>query len=212
MKLTLYNQCRSGPSHRVRIALALKGLGYDYVPIDIRRGAQHSDDFVSLNPQGLVPALCVDGRVLTQSGPIIEWLEEQHPSPSLFPADAWDRAIVRSMSAVIGSDIQPLNNLRVQAHLRERLSIDDQRISAWVFRWMADGFTALERLVERHRGDYCFGDNPTTADVYLVPQVCMAERLGFDMSAYPVLSALASFAQTHPAFRTARPEIQPDWS
>jgi maleylpyruvate isomerase len=212
MKPTLYNQCRSGPSYRVRIALEMKGIEYRYVAVDIRSGAQRSDDFLSLNPLGLVPALQVDGRTLTQSGAIIEWLEETYPQPALLPTDSWDRAIVRGMAALIGADIQPLNNLRVQSHLRDRLGIDDARVQDWVARWIDEGFGALEKMVRQHRGMYCFGDLPTLADIYLVPQAGMARRLGLDVSGYRALAEIAETAGRHPAFQAARPDAQPDWT
>ncbi len=212
MKLALYNQCRSGPSHRVRIALALKGIDYDYVAVDIRAGEQHSDEFLSVNPQGLVPALKVDGQILTQSGAIIEWLEERFPTPALLPADAWGRSVVRSMAAVIGGDIQPINNLRIQAHLRNRFAADDNGIRDWVHRWIREGFDALQILVERHGEGWCFGDVPTLADIYLVPQAGFAKRFAFDMSHYSTLCQVVDTASDHPAFAAARPEAQSDWS
>ena len=208
----LFNQCRSGPSHRVRIVLTLKCVEYQYIAIDIRAGKQREDAYLAINPQGLVPALKADGRILTQSGPIIEWLEETYPEPALLPDNPWERAMVRSMASVIGSDTQPLNNLRVRSHLRDRLHIDSRDIEEWAFRWIAEAFDALEHMVAQFGDGFCFGDSPTLADVYLVPQVAMSGRLGFDMTPYPRLTEVATVAGQHPAFHAARPEAQPDWS
>ena len=212
MTAILYNQCRSGPSYRVRIALAFKNIEYRYVAVDIRAGAQRAQEFLAINPQGLVPAFDTGNQTLTQSGAIIEWLEDCFPHPPLFPEDPGARATVRAMAAIIGSDTQPLNNLRVQSHLRGRLNGGETSMKEWVFRWFREGFEALEILVSRHGDGYCFGDRPTVADVYLVPQVAMAERLEFDMVAYPNLIAASHLCRQHPAFYAARPEAQPDWS
>lgn len=212
MTPTLYNQCRSGPSYRVRIALALKNVRYRYVAVDIRAGEQRSPEFLAINPQGLVPAIDTGKRVLTQSGAIIEWLEDRFPQPSLFAEDPEANAVIRGMAAIIGSDMQPLNNLRVQSHLRDRLHSNEAVIKEWIWRWFEEGFEALESLVSTYGDGYCFGNRPTVADVYLVPQVAMSERLGFDISAYPNLAAASKLAGRHPAFRAARPEVQPDWS
>lgn len=211
MKLVLYNQCRSGPSHRVRIALALKGVDYEYVPVDLRGGAQRSDEFLAVNPQGLVPVLIADDQVLTQSSAILEWLEERFPLPPLLPEDHRERAIVRGMAALIGSDIQPLNNLRVQAHLRDRFKLTEDNVRQWVHKWIAEGFDALERRIEQFGGTFCFGDLPTLADVYLVPQVGFARRQQFDLSPYPRIIRVADNADRHEAFLAATPSAQPDW-
>ncbi|MCP5144423.1 MAG: maleylacetoacetate isomerase [Gammaproteobacteria bacterium] len=212
MKLTLYNQCRSGPSHRVRIALAMKGIDYEYVAIDLRAGAQRSDGFRKINAQGFVPALDVDGVVLTQSSAILEWIEESFPAPPLLPADPLARAHVRSMAAVIGSDVQPLNNLRIQACLRDELHAGDAHVRQWVQRWIAEGFDVLEQRIERFGGTFSFGDQPTLADIYLIPQVGMADRQGFDRSSYPRIAAVCTNAARHEAFAAADPARQPDWS
>jgi maleylpyruvate isomerase len=192
--------------------MAIKNLAYEYVAVDLRAGEQSSEKFRSVNPQGLVPALIVDDQVLTQSSAIIEWLEERFPSPSLLPQDPWDRAIVRSMAATISSDIQPLNNMRVQAHLREQLDAADEYIERWVHRWIREGFDALEMQLQRHAGSFGFGDRPTLVDVYLVPQAGMAERLGFDLAPYPRLLEVVQNAGQHAAFLAAQPAAQPDWN
>jgi maleylpyruvate isomerase len=210
MKPVLYNQCRSGPSYRVRIALNLKGVAFDYVAIDLAGGEQRGPAYTDLNPQGLVPSLKIDGALLTQSGAILEYLEERFPAPPLLPAGATDRALVRGMAAVIGSDIQPLNNLRIQAHLKSS-GADEKALSAWTSRWIAEGFSALEALVARHGGAFCFGDSVTLADLYLVPQVTTALRLNVDVVRYTRLWDVFQRAGELPAFAAARPNLQPDW-
>ena len=148
--MILHGYWRSGAAYRTRIALELKGLTYEQRGVDLRTGAQRSEAFVALNPQGMVPALEVDGAVLTQSPAILEWLEEAHPVPPLLPAAPVDRAHVRAMAALIGCDIHPLNNLRVGKALREAFGADQAAVDAWAARWIRPGFEALERLVGVH--------------------------------------------------------------
>jgi maleylpyruvate isomerase len=208
--MTLHGYWRSGAAWRTRIALALKGLEYDQQGVDLRTGAQRSDAFVALNPQGMVPALEVDGAVLTQSPAILEWLEETHPLPPLLPADPVARAQVRAMAALIGCDIHPLNNLRVGKALRESFGADQAAVDAWAERWIAPGFAALEALVVRHGAGWCFGDVPTLADCYLIPQIYSARRFNVPLDAFPRLLAVDSAAAAHPAFAAAHPDRQPD--
>ena len=208
--MTLHGYWRSGAAWRTRIALALKGLEYDQRGVDLRTGAQRSDAFVALNPQGMVPALEVDGAVLTQSPAILEWLEETHPLPPLLPADPVARAQVRAMAALIGCDIHPLNNLRVGKALRESFGADQAAVDAWAERWIAPGFAALEALVVRHGAGWCFGDVPTLADCYLIPQIYSARRFNVPLDAFPRLLAVDSAAAAHPAFAAAHPDRQPD--
>jgi maleylpyruvate isomerase len=181
--MKLYNFFRSGSSHRLRIALRLKGLACDYVPVDLRTEQHLSADFKALNPQGLVPALENQGTVLIQSPAIIEWLEERRPEPPLLPADPDDRARVRALAAVIGCDIHPINNRRVLEYLRKQLGCDEAAVNAWCATWIGSGFDALEALLaaDSRRGRFCFGDAPTIADVYLVPQVERARRFKIDL-------------------------------
>lgn len=208
--MILHGYWRSGAAYRVRIALNLKGVSYDQQGVDLRTGAQGSDVFVALNPQGMVPALEVDGAVLTQSPAILEWLEETHPQPPLLPADPVERAQVRAMAAVIGCDIHPLNNLRVGKALRETFGADQAAVDAWAARWIVPGFTALEALVARHGAGWCFGDAPTLADCYLIPQIYSARRFNVALDAFPRLLAIDEAAKQHPAFAAARPDAQPD--
>ena len=207
--MILHGYWRSGTSYRTRIALNLKGLTYEQAPIDLRTGAQKSDAFLALNPQGLVPALEADGLVLTQSPAILEWLEETHPTPALLPSDSAGRAVVRAMSALVGCDIHPLNNLRVLKAIKA-LGADEAATDNWTQNWINEGFTALEALVKVHGKGWCYGDQPTLADCYLIPQIYSAHRFKVEMSAYPLLSAIEAKAAAHPAFVAAHPDNQPD--
>ncbi len=208
MHVNLHGYWRSGAAYRTRIALNLKGLGYDQTPVDLRAGSQKSEAYRALNPQGLVPALEVDGAVITQSLAIFEWLEEAHPTPPLLPADLLDRARVRAMVGLVACDIHPLGNLRVLNSLRHDLGADEAAVSAWIARWIGEGFAALETMV----GDqgWCFGDAPTLADCCLIPQIYAAERFGVDLTPFPTISAIGKRAADHHAFAAAHPSRQPD--
>ncbi|MBL0948148.1 maleylacetoacetate isomerase [Brevundimonas sp.] len=208
--MILHGYFRSGTSYRTRIALNLKGLSYETRGIDLRTGAQTSDAYLALNPQGLVPALETTGGVLTQSPAILEWLEERHPRPPLLPDTAQDRATVRAMAAIIGCDIHPLNNLRVLKALRSQFEADQTAVDAWAGRWIAAGFEALETLVERHGRGWSFGDTPGLADCYLIPQIYSARRFNVPLEAFPRLLAIETVAAGHPAFIAAHPDRQPD--
>ena len=208
--MILHGYWRSGAAYRTRIALELKGLSYQQQGHDLRTGAQKDPAYVALNPQGMVPALEVDGAVLTQSPAILEWLEEAHPAPALLPSDAIARAHVRAMAALIGCDIHPLNNLRVGKALREEFGADQGAINAWAARWIQPGFAALEALVARHGAGWSYGDAPTLADCYLIPQIYSAGRFNVPLDAFPRLLAIDEAARAHPAFVAAHPDNQPD--
>lgn len=210
--MKLYNFFRSGTSHRLRIALGLKGLDYDYVAVDLRTEENFGAAFKALNPQGLVPALQDGDLVLTQSPAIIEWLEERYPTPPLLPADVDSRARVRALAAVIGCDIHPLNNKRILEYLRKRLGCDETAVRAWCTEWISAGFQALETLLaaDPGRGRFCFGDSPTLADVTLVPQVESARRFAVDLAPYPIIVAIDRACNQLEAFRKAAPSEQPD--
>jgi len=213
--MILHGYWRSGTSYRTRIALNLKKLEHRQAPLDLRTGAQKSEAYLRLNPQGLVPALETDdGLVLTQSPAILEWLEETHPEPPLLPSDAAGRAQVRAMAALIGCDIHPLNNLRVLKAVRgltsDGMGADQTSVDAWAGQWIIDGFTALETLVVRHGDGWCFGGAPTLADCYLIPQLYSARRFHVDLAAFPRLLEIEARAEVHPAFIAALPENQPD--
>ena len=210
--MKLYGFFRSGTSHRLRIALRLKGLGVEYVPVDLRTGQHLTDEYKALNPQGLVPALVHQGRVLIQSPAIIEWLEERYPTPALIPADIDDRARVRAMAAIVGCDIHPINNRRVLEALRKSFGADEAAVTGWCEHWIAAGFDALETMLsaDARRGDFCFGSTPSLADVYLVPQVESARRFKVDMTRWPRIRAIDTACAQIEAFRLAAPALQPD--
>jgi maleylpyruvate isomerase len=210
--LKLYNFFRSGSSHRLRIALRLKGLECDYVPVDLRTEQHLAPEFRALNPQGLVPALEHEGTVLIQTPAIIEWLEERHPTPPLLPADSADRARVRALAAIVGCDIHPINNRRVLEALRHQFHCNDAMANAWCATWIAAGFDALEALLaaDTQRGDFCFGGAPTLADVYLVPQVESARRFRMDLARWPTIQAIDAACSQLDAFRLAAPARQTD--
>lgn len=208
--LTLHGYWRSGTSYRTRIALNLKGVSYAQLPVNLLAGEQRSPAFAGLNPQGRVPALSNDDFVLTQSPAILEWLEEVYPQPALLPADPQGRATVRAMAAIIGCDIHPLNNLGVLDALRGEFSASPAQIKDWMARWISAGFATLEIMIARHGRGFAYGDSPSLADCYLVPQLYAAERFGVDCAPYPKLLAAAHAARALPAFQQAHPDQQPD--
>jgi maleylpyruvate isomerase len=209
----LHNFFRSGTSHRLRIALNLKGLSADYVAVDLRTEQHLGAAFKALNPQGLVPALELDdGGVLIQSPAIIEWLEETHPEPALLPRDALGRARVRALAAIVGCDVHPINNRRILEELRHGFGADEARINAWCGLWIAAGFDAIEALLvaDTLRGDFSHGHTPTLADVYLIPQVESARRFKVDLSRWPAIAAVDAACGRLDAFARAVPGRQPD--
>ncbi len=208
--MILHGYWRSTTSYRVRIALNLKGLRYDTETHDLRTGAQRDERYRHLNPQGLVPALETHSGVLTQSPAILEWLEEVYPQPPLLPGEPSARAMVRAMVALVACDIHPLNNLRVLETLRRDFAATPDQVNRWIAGWIADGFAALETLIERHGDGFAWGDAPTLADCNLVPQVYSAERFGVDLAPYPRLTGAAERARALPAFADAHPDRQPD--
>jgi len=210
--MKLYNFFRSGTSHRLRIALNLKGIDYEYVAVDLRSEEHLGADFKAVNPQGLVPALVDGDLTLIQSPAIIEWLEERCPTPPLLPANPDDRARVRALAAIVGCDIHPINNRRILEYLRKTLACDEAAVQAWCATWIDAGFAALEALLaaDPRRGAFCFGDAPTLADVYLVPQVESARRFKVDLAPYPHIVAIDRACAELEAFRRAAPAVQPD--
>ena len=210
--MKLYSFFRSGTSHRLRIALNLKGVATDYVAVDLRVDEQQGDAFKSVNPQQMVPALDTGKQVLIQSPAIIEWLEEKHPTPALLPAGADDRARVRALAAMVGCDIHPLNNRRVLQTLRKQFGANEDAINAWCATWISAGFDAYEALIaaDSRRGRFSFGDTPTLADVYLVPQVESARRFNVDLTKWPHIMAVEKACIEMEAFQKAAPGHQPD--
>jgi maleylacetoacetate isomerase len=212
--MKLYTYFRSSAAFRVRIALNLKGIDYEPVFIDMRApaSAHRAPEFLAINPQGLIPALQHDGKTLTQSLAIIEYLDELYPQPPLLPAAAADRACVRAMALSVACDIHPLNNLRVLNYLRSPLSHDEETVSAWYHHWIATGLQTLESAAKQSSGDgrHMFGDSVTVADVCVVPQMYNARRFKCDVGPYPTLRAICAHLESLPAFAEAAPEAQPD--
>jgi maleylacetoacetate isomerase len=208
--MKLYDYFRSSAAYRLRIALALKGLEVERVFVHLARGEQRRPEFLAKNPQGLAPALELDdGTMLTQSLAIIEYLDALAPSPRLVPADPVRAAKVRGVALAIACDIHPLNNRRVLDYLRGRLGQSEEAVDLWVRHWaLTGGLEAIERLVEP--APYCFGAEPTLADVCLVPQLFAARRFATPLAALPKLLAIEAHCATHPAFAAAHPARQPD--
>jgi maleylacetoacetate isomerase len=210
--MKLYGYFRSSAAFRVRIALNLKKLDYDNAFIHLRRGDQGQPEFLGLNPQGLVPALEVDGERLIQSLPIIEYLDERHPEPPFLPGDAAGRARVRALAAIVACDIHPLNNLRVLRYLHRPLGHDEGAVGTWYNHWIDAGFRAFEGLLagDGRTGAFCHGEQPGLADIALVPQVVNAERYRLDLAPYPTIARIFQNCMQLDAFAAAHPERQPD--
>lgn len=210
--MKLYGYWRSSAAYRVRIALNLKQLTYENLPVHLMKdgGQQNKDGYKALNPAKLVPVL-VDGELtLNQSLAIIEYLDETYPSPQLLPDDPAKKAVIRALSLDITSDIHPLNNLRVLQYLSNNFGCTEQQKTQWMHHWLHTGFKALELRLQKTYGKYCFGDRLTLADICLVPQVYNALRFQLDMSAYPIISQIYHQCQQLAAFALAAPEEQPD--
>jgi len=208
--MRLYDYWHSAASYRVRIALRLKGIAYEQVPVNLRQGAQRTLDYLAHNPQGLVPSLTDGDATVTQSMAIIEWLDERQPEPPLLPLDLLARATVRSLALHVASDIQPLTNLRVLQHLQHRLGVEERELHAWQRHWIAEGLASLERRLASVAGVYAYGDTVTLADLCLVPQVYNARRYHCDLVPFPVIRRVDAACLALAAFAEARPERQPD--
>lgn len=213
MAYTLHNFFRSSTSIRVRAALHLKGIEYEYIGYSLRRGDHRSPDFLAKNPCGLVPCLELsDGSVLTQSLSIIEYLEEHRPEPPLLPRSPQDRARVRAIAQAIACEIHPINNLRVLKHLEIRHRADETDVAEWFRHWVAQTFPALETMLrtDARTGRFCHGDTPGLADVCLFAQVVNNRRFAVDMTGYPVINRIVDACSALPAFERSLPERQPD--
>ncbi|MYZ43261.1 maleylacetoacetate isomerase [Schauerella aestuarii] len=212
--MQLYSYFRSSAAYRVRIALNLKGLPYDYVPVHLLKdgGQQRGESYVTLNPQGLVPTFVDDELIIGQSLATIEYLDETHPEPSLLPGSPADRARIRDMALMVACDIHPINNLRILKYLKHTLQVDDDAKDAWYRHWTEEGLRALESRVANDRGTgaYCHGDVPTLADICLVPQMANARRFNCDLSGMPTLVRIDEACRALPAFEKAAPQNQPD--
>lgn len=210
--MKLHTYYRSSAAFRVRIALNLKGVTAEQSFVHLRKGEQKAGPFAALNPQKLVPALEVDGRVLTQSLAIVEYLDETHPNPPLLPTDPLDRARVRALALAVACDIHPLNNLRVLQHLKNGMGHSQEEVDGWYRHWIGVGLSGLEAQLARdpQTGRFCHGDAVTLADVCLVPQMYNARRFDCDMAGYPTLQRIEEACLALPAFADALPERQPD--
>ncbi len=210
--MKLYGYFRSSAAFRVRIALNLKGLAVEQAFVHLAKGEHRRPEYDAVNPQGLLPALDVDGALLTQSLAIMEYLEETHPQPPLLPGDALGRARVRSLAALVACEIHPVNNLRVLQHLKKALGQTEDQVNAWYRHWIADGLAKLEADLARggSTGKYSHGDAPTIADCCLVPQVFNAKRYQCDLAPYPVTMRVFDACMKLPAFDAAQPAKQPD--
>jgi maleylacetoacetate isomerase len=212
--MKLYTYFRSSAAYRVRIALNLKGLAYEAIPIHlVKGGGEHLQPaYRAVNPAALLPSLDEHGAMLTQSLAILEYLEEVHPFVPLLPADALGRARVRALAQTVACDMHPLGNLRVLKYLAQTLQVDAEAKLEWQQHWMRQGFAALEALLadSDDSGRFCHGDTPTLADCCLVPQIFNALRFGVDMAPYPTLMAVHAACAEVPAFVAAHPAQQPD--
>jgi maleylpyruvate isomerase len=210
--MKLYGYFRSSAAFRVRIALNLKGLAYEQASIHLRRNDQAKPEYRRVNPQGLVPAIEIDGHTLIQSLAIIEYLDETHPEPALLPSAPVERARVRSLAEIVACDIHPINNLRVLRYLTHGFGRSESDIGAWYNHWIDGGFQALEGLLgsDPRTGLFCHGDQPGLADIALVPQVVNAERYRLNISPYPTIARIFAECMKLPAFEAAHPDNQPD--
>jgi maleylacetoacetate isomerase len=210
--MKLYGFSRSSAAFRLRIALNLKNLDYDQVSIHLRRGEQRAPDYLKLNPQALVPALVDGDLVLTQSLATIDYLDERHPNLPLLPNTPEGRARVRALAQIVACEIHPLGNLRVLQYLAKELKQDEPAVQRWFNHWIALGFQAFESLIAGHpeTGRFCHGDQPTVADICLVPQVFNAKRYALDLTPYPTLMRIFEACMAMPAFDRAQPSKQPD--
>jgi len=209
--MKLHNYFRSSSSYRVRIALALKGLDYEYIPVHIARGEHKTGPFSAISPDMLVPLLEDDGERFTQSMAVIEYLDEIHPEPPLLPSDPVGRAHVRALAQSIACEIHPINNLRVLKYLVTELKLDDEAKNAWYRHWVREGMVAFERQLAQYPvGIYCYGNTPTLADLCLVPQVFNGQRFGCDFSGLPRTMAAYEACLQHEAFQRAQPSRCPD--
>ncbi|CAM2878158.1 maleylacetoacetate isomerase [Pseudoalteromonas distincta] len=207
--MKLYSYFRSSAAYRVRIALNLKAIDHELAIVNLLKSEQLGEEYLATNPQGLLPTLETDDGVLAQSLAILEWLDETYPQLPLITGTAWQKAQIRNLSFAIACDIHPVNNLRVLKYLSNELGIDDEAKNKWYRHWIEVSFEKIELMLNEN-DDYCFGTQPTLADICLVPQVFNAIRFNVDMSAYPKIAAIYEHCNKLAAFNDAAPQNQPD--
>lgn len=207
--IKLYSRYRNSAGQRVRTTLNLKGVPYEYIAVDDMR----TESYRRINPQGLLPAIEIDGNIYGQSTAIVEWLEETCPTPSIFPADPMTRLAARSFSQFIACEIHPVHNHRVRDFLIRREGWSENKSMAWYGHWIAEGLSTLEEILERRSPatDFCFGDEPSIADIYLVPVVGNARWFGFPIGRFKRILNIVSSCEKIEAFRKAMPDAQPDY-
>ena len=209
--MKLYNYYRSTASYRVRIALNYKNINYELLPVHLvdNGGEQHRDSYLELNPQGLVPTLDENGRILSQSLAIIEYLEEICPTPPILPQNPLGRGQVRSLAMIIACDMHPLNNLRVLQQLKLQFQATDQQTNEWYHHWLQLGFNAIEERLKKlpRKNNVCYGNDISLADICLIPQVYNAKRFNFPMTNYPIINKINEYCSTIGAFMDASPEV-----
>lgn len=212
MSLQLFNYFRSSASYRVRIALALKGLDYDYMPVQLARNEHFKESYAALSPARLVPLLKDDERIVTQSLAIIEYLDELHPQPPLLPGTALERARIRALALDVACEIHPLNNLRVLRYLVHDLKVSEDDKNRWYRHWVETGLEAVEQQLASHpsTGRFCHGDAPTLADVVLVPQIHNAKRMDCRLDHVPTVMRIFETCTAHDAFAKTQPSACPD--
>ncbi|OCQ22077.1 maleylacetoacetate isomerase [Pseudoalteromonas luteoviolacea] len=206
--MKLYTYFRSSAAYRVRIALNLKGIEHELEAVNLLKSEQQQQPYTDKNPQGLLPAMETEQGTLAQSLAILEWLEDTHPEIPLLPSDPWEKAQVRNFSYAIACDIHPIDNLRVLKYLANELNVTDEQKTTWYQHWIIEGFKKLEPTLGN--GPFCFGEQPTLADLCLVPQVFNALRFKVDMAQFPKIAAVYEHCNTLDAFIKAAPENQPD--
>jgi maleylacetoacetate isomerase len=209
--MKLYNFFRSSASYRVRIAMALKGLGYDNASINLAKGEQHQASYGAVNPQEIVPTLDDNGKLITQSLAICEYLDETHPNPPILPRDPAGRARVRGLALAVACEIHPVVG-KGQNYLASALKASEEQRADWVRHFTTVGFKAIETLLanSKETGRFCHGDTPTIADAFILPQVYNAQRAGIDLAPFPTIRRIYDECNKHPAFQKAQPERQPD--
>ena len=204
--MQLYDYYRSSASYRVRIALHYKKLPCNFYQVQLTENEQASEEYAKINPHKLVPCLVDDNTVINQSLSILEYLEEKHPEPALLPNKLKDKLAVKSFCQEIACEIHPLNNLRVLKYLKNDLEISDTKKEDWYFHWLREGFSALEKSIQKTHGTFCFGDSPTWADLLLIPQIYNAYRFNFAMDEFPLLSEINNHCLKQSYFIKASPE------